>query len=46
MYVIGVNLMGVHLIGMYLMGIHLIDMYVMVFCDPPSNVEVEIGWLW
>jgi len=39
MYVIGVNLMGVHLIGMYLMGIHLIDMYVMVFCDPPSNVR-------
>jgi hypothetical protein len=45
MYVMGVNLMGVHFIGVYLMGVHLIDVYIMVFCDPPSNVKVEIGWV-
>ena len=31
--------------GVYLMGVHLIDVYIMVFCDPPSNVKVEIGWV-
>jgi hypothetical protein len=45
MYVMGVNLTGAHPIGMYVMGIHLIDVYIMVFCDPPSNVKVEIGWV-
>jgi hypothetical protein len=40
MYVMDVNLTGVHLIGVYL-----IDVYIMVFCDPPNNVKVEIGWV-
>jgi hypothetical protein len=42
MYVMGMNLTGVHLVGVYLMGVHLIDVYIMVFCDPPSNVKVGI----
>jgi hypothetical protein len=44
-YLMSVYLTGVHLIGVYLMGVHLIDVYIMVFCDPPSNVKVEIGWV-
>jgi hypothetical protein len=38
----GVYLTGVYLTGMHLMGVYVIDVY-MVFCDPPSNVQVEIG---
>jgi len=45
MYIMGVNLTGVRLIGVYLIGVHLIDVYITVFCDPPSNVKVEIGWV-
>jgi len=42
-HLIGVSLTGVHLIGVYFIGVYLIDVYIMVFCDPPSNVKVEIG---
>ena len=34
-----------HPTGVHLIGVYLIDVYIMVFCDPPSNVKVKIGWV-